>query len=89
MVTDTALEYNGKILKINKMISDLETLGFNLSNLKKQIDDINNKVLNESNSKENSHEFEVISIYTNGINELTKLEAIIENNYSVYFKIYN
>lgn len=89
MVTDTALEYNGKILKINKMISDLETLGFNLSNLKKQIDEINNKVLNEANSKENSHEFEVISIYTNGINELTKLEAIIETNYSVYFKIYN
>ena len=89
MVTDTALEYNGKILKINKMISDLETLGFELSNIKKQIDDINNKVLNEANSKENNHEFEVISIYTNGINELTKLEAIIENNYSVYFKIYN
>lgn len=89
MVTDTALEYNGKILKLNKMISDLETLGFELSNLKIQIDDINNKVLNEANSKENSHEFEVISIYTNGINELTKIEAIIDSNYSVYFKIYN
>lgn len=89
MVTDTALEYNGKSLKLNKMINDLETLGFNLSNLKIQIDDINNKVLNEANSKENSHEFEVISIYTNGINELTKIEAIIDSNYSVYFKIYN
>lgn len=89
MVTDTALEYNGKILKINKMISDLETLGFELSNIKNKVDDINNKVLNEATSKENSHEFEVISIYTNGINELTKIEAIIENNYSVYFKIYN
>lgn len=89
MVTDTALEYNGKSLKLNKMINDLETLGFNLSNLKIQIDDINNKVLNEANSKENSHEFEVISIYTNGINELTKIEAIIDSNYSVYFKIYS
>ena len=37
MVTDTALEYNGKILKLNKMISDLETLGFNLSNLKNKV----------------------------------------------------
>lgn len=89
MITDSALEYNGRILKINKMISDLETLGFNLSNLKKQIDDINNKVLNDVNSKEDSHEFSIITIYTNGINELTKIEAIIDNNYSVYFKIYN
>lgn len=89
MVTDTALQYNGKILKINKMISDLEALGFDLFNLKKQVEIINNKVLNEAGTKENSHEFEVISIYTNGINDLTKIEAIIENNYSVYFKIYN
>lgn len=89
MITDTALEYNGKLLKINKMINDLEALGFNLSNLKKQIDDINNKVLKEASGKESNHEFSIISIYTNGIKDLIKLEAIIENNYSVYFKIYN
>lgn len=89
MVTDTALEYNGKILKLNKMISDLETLGFELSNIKNKVEVINNKVLNEANTKANSHEFEVITIYTNGINELTKIEAIIDSNYSVYFKIYN
>ena len=89
MVTDTALEYNGKILKLNKMISDLETLGFELSNIKNKVEVINNKVLNEANTKANSHEFEVITIYTNGISDLTKIEVIIENNYSVYFKIYN
>ena len=89
MTTDTVQVYKAKLIEITKKISDIESLGFNVANL--------NKVLNEiiekyqvciKKSKNNNFEGFIINDYTNAINELNKLDSALDK-YNIYFKAYN
>lgn len=89
MTTDTAQVYKSKLIEINKKISDIESLGFNVDDLNKVLNDIVEKYKVSIKSSKN-HNFEgfIINDYTNAISELNKLDSRLDK-YNIYFKAYN
>lgn len=89
MTTDTAQVYKAKLIEINKKISDIEALGFNVANLNKVLNEIIEKYqVSIKKSKNNNFEGFIINDYTNAINELNKLDSALDK-YNIYFKAYN
>ena len=89
MTTDTAQVYKAKLIEITKKISDIESLGFNVANLNKVLNEIIEKYqVSIKKSKNNSFEGFIINDYTNAINELNKLDSALDK-YNIYFKAYN
>lgn len=89
MTTDTAQVYKAKLIEITKKINDIEALGFNVNEINNILNHIVEKnKISINNSKKNSFEGFIINDYTNAINELTKLDSLLDN-YDIYFKAYN
>ena len=85
MTTDTAQVYKAKLIEITKKISDIESLGFNVANLNKVLNEIIEKYqVSIKKSKNNSFEGYIINDYTNAINELNKLDSALDK-YNIYF----
>jgi len=96
MKNDIAISYNGKLIEINDNIKQLETLGINADNYNLLIDNIKTDVeaqIKECNTKYNQIDSNIflneslVTIYTNAINKIDKVNQHILSIYNDYYKI--
>ena len=88
MNTDVAISYKAKLIKIDNKISEIEKIGFDVTKIREELNDI--KVENNNDiksSKKNSFEGFIINDYINATGKLEKLDAKLDS-YTIYVKVY-
>lgn len=88
MNTDVAISYKAKLIKIDNKISEIEKIGFDVTKIREELNDI--KVENNNDiksSKKNSFEGFIINDYINATGKLEKLDAKLDS-YTIYVKAY-
>lgn len=86
MVNDKALEFNSKVIKIERLIENLKSIGINTSKYENQVKDIKSELI-KLDVTSNKY-FGIENDYITAISKLNKLEAHL-NEYMVYFKAYS
>lgn len=88
MNTDVAISYKAKLIEIDNKIREIEKIGFDMSKIREELNDI--KVENNNDiksSKKNSFEGFIATDYINATEKLGKLDAKLDS-YTIYVKIY-
>ena len=86
MVNDKALEFNSKVIKIERLIENLKSIGINTIKYENQVKDIKSELINLDTTS--NKYFGIENDYITAISKLNKLEAHL-NEYMVYFKAYS
>lgn len=88
MINDKAIEYNSKVIKIERLIENLKTIGINTEKYEIELKSIKEGLLNEHSKSLSNKYFGIENDYIGAMSKLNKLEAHL-NEYMVYFKAYN
>lgn len=86
MVNDKALEFNSKVIKIERLIDNLKSIGIDTNKYENQVKDIKSELI-KLDVTSNKY-FGIENDYITAISKLNKLEAHL-NEYMVYFKAYS
>lgn len=86
MVNDKALEFNSKVIKIERLIDNLKSIGIDTNKYENQVKDIKSELI-KLDVTSNKY-FGIENDYISAISKLNKLEAHL-NEYMVYFKAYS
>lgn len=88
MNTDVAISYKAKLIKIDNKISEIEKIGFDVTKIREELDNIKIENNNDiKSSKKNSFEGFIINDYINATGKLEKLDAKLDS-YTIYVKVY-
>ena len=88
MINDKAIEYNSKVIKIERLIENLKNIGINTEKYENELKSIKEGLLNEHSKSSSNKYFGIENDYIGAMSKLNKLEAHL-NEYMVYFKAYN
>lgn len=88
MVNDKAMEYNAKVIKIERTIEILESIGLDTKDYKVVLNTIESTLNEEHKTKLKDKYFGIELDYTSAISKLNYLESEL-NEYEIYFKAYS
>ena len=88
MVNDKAMEYNAKVIKIERTIEILESIGLDTKDYKVVLNTIESTLNEEHKTKLKDKYFGIELDYTSAISKLNYLESEL-NEYEIYFKTYS
>lgn len=88
MVNDKALEYNAKVIKIERTIEILESIGLDTKDYKVVLNTVESSLNEEYKTKLKDKYFGIELDYTSAISKLNYLESEL-NEYEIYFKTYS
>lgn len=88
MVNDKAMEYNAKVIKIERTIEILESIGLDTKDYKVVLNTIESTLNEEHKTKLKDKYFGIELDYTSAISKLNYLESEL-NEYEIYFKAHS
>lgn len=88
MVNDKAMEYNAKVIKIERTIEILESIGLDTKDYKVVLNTVESSLNEEHKTKLKDKYFGIELDYTSAISKLNYLESEL-NEYEIYFKAYS
>ena len=86
MINDKAIEYNSKVIKIERLIENLKSIGINTEKYDNELQIIKEDLLEEHSKSTSNKYFGIENDYISAISRLNKLEAHL-NEYMIYFKV--
>ncbi len=86
MINDKAIEYNSKVIKIERLIENLKSIGINTEKYDNELQIIKEDLLEEHSKSTSNKYFGIENDYISAMSRLNKLEAHL-NEYMIYFKV--